>query len=423
MENGRMSKTRRVVITGLGTVNPLGNDVATFWEGIRQGRSGVGAITRFDTAALDVKIAAEVKAFEPERWIDPKAARKMALFTQYGVAATAQAMQDAGLSRETIDPERTGIYIGNGIGGYEIIEESMSKYLAQGPRRILPLTVPQIISNEAAGNIAMAHGIKGFALTSVTACASGTDALGAALDMIRSGRCEVCVSGGTESAITGFGIGGFQIIRALSSGFNDTPAKASRPFDRDRDGFVMGEGAGILILESLEHAQARGARIYAELAGYGVSCDAYHLTAPDPEGTGGARAIALALEDADVKPEAVQYYNAHGTSTPLNDPLETKMIKRAFGDHARSMKISSTKSMTGHLIAAAGAVEALACVLAIRDGFYPPTINLDNQDVEGGCDLDYVPNQGVSGDIEVAASGSLGFGGHNAVVVIRRFRP
>ena len=418
-----MNTTRRVVITGLGTVNPLGNDVPAFWEGIRQGRSGVGAITRFDAAALDVKIAAEVKNFEPERWIEPKAARKMARFTQYAVAATAQAMQDAGLSRETINPERTGIYIGNGIGGYEIIEESMAKYLAHGPRRILPLTVPQIISNEAAGNIAMAYGIKGFALTSVTACASGTDALGAALDMIRAGRCEVCVSGGTESAITGFGIGGFQIIRALSSGFNDSPAKASRPFDRDRDGFVMGEGAGILILESLEHAQARGARIYAELAGYGVSCDAYHLTAPDPEGAGGARAITLALEDAGVAPDAVQYYNAHGTSTPLNDPLETTMIKQAFGDHARRMKVSSTKSMTGHLIAAAGAVEALACVLAIRDGFYPPTINLDNQDVEGGCDLDYVPNHGVDGDIDVAASGSLGFGGHNAVVVIRRFRP
>ncbi|NLF22778.1 MAG: beta-ketoacyl-ACP synthase II [Lentisphaerae bacterium] len=418
-----MNTTRRVVITGLGTVNPLGNDVPAFWEGIRQGRSGVGAITRFDAAALDVKIAAEVKNFEPERWIEPKAARKMARFTQYAVAATAQAMQDAGLSRETINPERTGIYIGNGIGGYEIIEESMAKYLAHGPRRILPLTVPQIISNEAAGNIAMAYGIKGFALTSVTACASGTDALGAALDMIRAGRCEVCVSGGTESAITGFGIGGFQIIRALSSGFNDSPAKASRPFDRDRDGFVMGEGAGILILESLEHAQARGARIYAELAGYGVSCDAYHLTAPDPEGAGGARAITLALEDAGVARDAVQYYNAHGTSTPLNDPLETTMIKQAFGDHARRMKVSSTKSMTGHLIAAAGAVEALACVLAIRDGFYPPTINLDNQDVEGGCDLDYVPNHGVDGDIDVAASGSLGFGGHNAVVVIRRFRP
>lgn len=418
-----MNTTRRVVITGLGTVNPLGNDVPAFWEGIRQGRSGVGAITRFDAAALDVKIAAEVKNFEPERWIEPKAARKMARFTQYAVAATAQAMQDAGLSRETINPERTGIYIGNGIGGYEIIEESMAKYLAHGPRRILPLTVPQIISNEAAGNIAMAYGIKGFALTSVTACASGTDALGAALDMIRAGRCEVCVSGGTESAITGFGIGGFQIIRALSSGFNDSPAKASRPFDRDRDGFVMGEGAGILVLESLEHAQARGARIYAELAGYGVSCDAYHLTAPDPEGAGGARAITLALEDAGVAPDAVQYYNAHGTSTPLNDPLETTMIKQAFGDHARRMKVSSTKSMTGHLIAAAGAVEALACVLAIRDGFYPPTINLDNQDVEGGCDLDYVPNHGVDGDIDVAASGSLGFGGHNAVVVIRRFRP
>ncbi len=413
---------RRVVITGLGTVNPVGNDVASFWEGIREGRSGVGRITRVDASALEVKIAAEVKGFNPDQWMDAKAARKMALFSQYAVAATAQALKDAGLDRESIDPFRTGIYIGNGIGGYEVIEESMGKYFAQGPRRILPLTVPEIISNEAAGNIAMAFGIKGFALTSVTACASGTDALGAALDMLRAGRCDVCVSGGTESAITGFGLGGFQIIRALSTKYNDTPEKASRPFDRDRDGFIMGEGAGILVLETLEHAQARGARIYAELAGYGVSCDAYHLTAPDPEGGGGARAITLALQDAGVAPDAVQYYNAHGTSTPLNDPLETKMIKLAFGDHARRLKISSTKSMTGHLIAAAGAVEAIACTLAIRDGFFPPTINLDHQDVEGGCDLDYVPNTGVEGEIDVAVSGSLGFGGHNAVVVIRKCR-
>ena len=413
---------RRVVITGMGTVNPIGNDVASFWEGIREGRSGVGRITRFDASALEVKIAAEVKGFNPDQWMDAKAARKMALFSQYAVAATAQALKDAGLDRGSINPFRTGIYIGNGIGGYEVIEESMGKYFAQGPRRILPLTVPEIISNEAAGNIAMAFGIKGFALTSVTACASGTDALGAALDMLRAGRCDVCVSGGTESAITGFGLGGFQIIRALSSKYNDTPEKASRPFDRDRDGFIMGEGAGILVLETLEHAQARGARIYAELAGYGVSCDAYHLTAPDPEGGGGARAITLALQDAGVAPDAVQYYNAHGTSTPLNDPLETKMIKRAFGDHARRLKVSSTKSMTGHLIAAAGAVEAIVCTLAIRDGFFPPTINLDHQDIEGGCDLDYVPNTGVEGEIDVAVSGSLGFGGHNAVVVIRKCR-
>ncbi len=417
-----MQQRRRVVVTGLGTINPIGNDVETFWQSVRQGRSGVGPITRFDPSALDVRIAAEVKEFDPTRWIDVKAARKMALFSQYAVAAAAQALQDAGLESGAIDAERTGIYLGNGIGGYEIIEESMGKYFASGPRRIMPLTVPQIISNEAAGNIAMAFGIKGFALTSVTACASGTDALGAALDMIRSGRCDVCVSGGTESAITGFGIGGFQVIRALATKYNDAPEKASRPFDKERDGFIMGEGAGILILEELEHAKARGAGIYAELAGYGVSCDAYHLTAPDPEGTGGARAISLALADAGIRPEDVQYYNAHGTSTPLNDPLETKMLKNAFGDHAYKLKVSSTKSMVGHLIAAAGAVEAIATVLAIRDSFYPPTINLDTPDIEAGCDLDYVPHRGVTGEIEVAASGSLGFGGHNGVIVIRRYR-
>ncbi len=414
---------RRVAITGLGTVNPLGNDVAAFWEGIRQGRSGIGPITRFDASTLEVRIAGEVKDFRPEQWIEPRAARKMALFSQYAVAATAQALRDAGLGRENLDPLRTGILIGNGIGGYEVLEESMSKYLAHGPRRILPLTVPMIIANEAAGNIAMAFGIKGFALTTVTACASGADALGGALEMIRAGRCDVCVSGGTEAALTGFGVSGFHILRTLASKFNDRPQQASRPFDRDRDGFVMAEGAGILVLEEMEHARARGATIHAELAGYGVSCDAYHLTAPDPEGEGGARAIALALADAGVAPEEVQYYNAHGTSTPVNDPLETRMIKRAFGAHARRMKVSSTKSMTGHLIAAAGAVEAIACVLAIRDGFYPPTINLDNPDVEAGCDLDYVPRQGVPGEIDVAVSGSLGFGGHNAMLVLRKCRP
>jgi len=282
------------------------------------------------------------------------------------------------------------------------------------------MTVPMMITNEAAGNIAMRLGIHGPAQTLATACASGTDAIGMALDMVRSGRADVVVTGGTEAAVTEFAMGGFCMLKALSTAFNDRPEKASRPFDKDRDGFVLGEGAGVIIIESEEHAKARGARIHAELAGYGASCDAYHLTAPDPEGTGGAAAISLAIEDAGLKPEDIDYYNAHGTSTQMNDPIETQMVKKAFGEHAYAMKVSSTKSMTGHMIAAAGAVEAIVCALAIRDGFFPPTVNLDKPDEE--CDLDYVPNVGVSGPIEAAASGSLGFGGHNACLVLRKYR-
>lgn len=410
---------RRIVITGLGTVNPIGNTVDDTWAGIRAGKSGIGPITRFDTEGHDVKIAAEVKGFDPNLWIDAKNARKMALFSQFAVASAVQAYRDAGLEGAGVDPVRIGISVGNGIGGFEILEASMKRYFDGGPRRMMPLTVPEIISNEASANIAKELGIKGFALTSMTACTSGTDAIGAALDMLRLGRCDVCLAGGTESCLVGFPVSGFNIIHALSTR-NDEPEKSSRPFDKDRDGFVMGEGAAVLVLESYEHAKARGAKIYAELAGYGLSCDAYHLTAPDPSGEQGTRAIRLALEDAGLKPEDVDYYNAHGTSTPMNDPLETKMLKEAFGDHVRKMKVSSTKSMTGHLIAASGALEALICTLAIRDGFYPPTINLDNPDIEAGCDLDYVAGKGVEGDIRVALSGSLGFGGHNGVLAFRK---
>ncbi len=412
---------RRIVITGLGTVNPIGNTVEDTWNGIRAGKSGVGPVTRFNTEGHDVRIAAEVKGFNPNDWMDPKNARKMALFTQFAVASAVQAFRDAGLAGTAFDPNRIGISIGNGIGGFEILEASMKKYFEGGPRRMMPLTVPEIISNEASANVAKELGIKGFALTSMTACTSGTDAIGAALDMLRLGRCDICLAGGTESCLVGFPVSGFSIIHALSTR-NDAPEKASRPFDKDRDGFVMGEGAAILVLEEYGHAKARGAKIYAELAGYGLSCDAYHLTAPDPSGEQGTRAIRLALEDAGLKPDEVDYYNAHGTSTPMNDPLETKMLKEAFGDHVRKMKVSSTKSMTGHLIAASGALEALFCALAIRDGFYPPTINLDNPDVEAGCDLDYVANKGVEGEINVALSGSLGFGGHNGVLAFRKVK-
>jgi len=425
----------RVVVTGMGAISPIGNTVEEFSASLKAGKSGVGPITLFDASDFDVKIAGEVKNFDPSRWINKKDARKMARFTQFAVAAAAQALEQAGLvepfSAQAVgegeeskpklicNPDKTGIVLGNGIGGWEVVEESFRKMIASGPRRMLPLTVPLMINNEAAGNISMIYGTRGPAFTQVTACASGTDALGQALDLIRSGRCDGVISGGTEAAIVPFAIGGFQMLKALSTKRNHEPEKASRPFDADRDGFVMGEGAGILILESEEHAKKRGAKILAEFAGYGATADAYHITAPDPTGEGGARAIKAALVDGGVKPEEVQYYNAHGTSTEINDPTETKMIKIAFGDHAYNMKVSSTMSMTGHCIAGGGGLEAIACILAITEGFYPPTINLENPDP--ACDLDYVPNKVQYGTIDVAASGSLGFGGHNGVVVFRRY--
>ncbi|MBU0927191.1 MAG: beta-ketoacyl-ACP synthase II [Spirochaetes bacterium] len=409
----------KAVITGMGVVSPIGNDIDTFWAAIKAGKSGLGPITRFDASGFDSRIAAEVKDFDPSAYMDKKDARKMALFTQFAVAASVQAWRQAGLEGSSVDLERTAVVLGNGIGGIEIFEQSHAKLLESGPSRMLPLTVPMMIGNEAAGNVAIRFGIKGPVMTTVTACASGTDALGQALDMVRSGRADVVVAGGTEGAISAFAVGAFCMLKALSTKYNDTPQKASRPFDADRDGFVIGEGAGVVIVESEAHARARGARILVELAGYGASCDAYHITAPEPSGDGGAMAIRLALKDARIAPEGVAYYNAHGTSTQMNDPIETQMVKKAFGEHSKRMKVSSTKSMTGHMIAAAGAVEAIVCALAIRDGFFPPTINLDRADE--ACDLDCVPKVGVSGTIDAAASASLGFGGHNACVVLRKY--
>ncbi|MDR2716820.1 MAG: beta-ketoacyl-ACP synthase II, partial [Treponema sp.] len=398
-------------------------------ESLKAGKSGIGPITQFDTAGFDVTIAGEIKDFDPGLWMDKKEARKMARFTQLAVAATAQALTDAGLMGEAnadgkrpvkSNPDRTGIVMGNGIGGFEVVTESYKKLFDAGPKRMLPLTVPMMIPNEAAGNVSMMFGVRGPAFTQVTACASGTDALGQALDMIRAGRCDVVIAGGTESTIVPFAVGGFQMLKALSTKRCNEPQKASRPFDVDRDGFVIAEGSGVLIVESEEHAKARGAKILAEFAGYGASADAYHITAPDPTGTSGANAVKLAIADAGLKPEDIQYYNAHGTSTEINDPTETKMLKMVFGDHAYKMKVSSTKSMTGHCVAGGGGIEAIACILAIRDGFYPPTINLDNPDPE--CDLDYVPNKAQYGEINAAASGSLGFGGHNGVVVFKKYK-
>jgi 3-oxoacyl-[acyl-carrier-protein] synthase II len=418
----------KVVVTGMGLISPLGNSVDAYRDSLKAGKSGVGPITAFDTTGFDVTIAAEVRDFDPSRWIEKKDARKMCRFTQFAAAAAAQALEEAGLAgaadengrrKITSDPEKTGVVLGNGIGGFEVVTESFKKLFDSGPRRMLPLTIPLMIPNEAAANIAILFGIQGPAFTQVTACASGTDALGQALDLIRSGRCDVAVAGGTESCIVPFAIGGFQMLKALSVKRGHEPEKASRPFDADRDGFVLGEAAGVLILESEDHAKKRGAKILAEFAGYGATCDAYHITSPAPSGEGGGRAIKNALADAGLRPEEIQYYNAHGTSTEINDPTETSMIKYAFGDHAYKMKVSSTKSMTGHCVAGSGGLEAIACVLAIREGFYPPTINLDNPDP--ACDLDYVPNKAQYGEISAAASGSLGFGGHNGVVVFKKY--
>jgi 3-oxoacyl-[acyl-carrier-protein] synthase II len=419
---------RKVVVTGMGVISPIGNSVEDFCAALKAGKSGVGPITSFDTAGFDVTIAAEIKDFDASRWIDKKDARKMSRFTQIAAAASVQALEQAGLlgaantegkRRVLSEPYKTGVVLGNGIGGFETVSESFRKLFESGPKRMLPLTVPLMIANEAAGNISMLFGTKGPAFTQVTACASGTDALGQALDLIRAGRCEVIIAGGTEACIVPFSVGAFQMLKALSTKRCGEPEKASRPFDADRDGFVLGEGSGVLVLESEEHAKKRGAKIIAEFAGYGASADAYHITAPDPCGEGGGMAIKQAIEDAGLKPADIQYYNAHGTSTEINDPTETRMIKYAFGDHAYKMKISSTKSMTGHCVAGGGGIEAVACVLAITEGFFPPTINLDNPDPE--CDLDYVPNKVQYGEINAAASGSLGFGGHNGVVVFRKY--
>jgi len=410
----------RVVVTGMGTINSLAHNVNDFWAAIKAGKSGITLNDRFDTTEFPTKIAGLVKDFKAGNYIDGKEARKMALFTQYACVAATEAMNQAGLKAGDVDPERAGVIIGNGIGGFEVIEESLKKLWSSGPTRVPPMTIPKMITNECPGNVAIMFNCQGPVYTVTTACASATDAIGNAAMVIKAGRADMVITGGTEAAVTELGIAGFNVIQALSTKYNDTPEKASRPFDKDRDGFVNAEGAGILILESLEHAQKRGAKIIAELAGYGMTCDANHLTAPHPEGLGAARAMTMALKDAGMAPEDIDYINAHGTSTPTNDPLETLSIKKTFGDYAYKLKVSSTKSMTGHTVGAAGGVEAIVAIKAMEDGFFPPTINLDEPDP--ACDLDYVPNVGVSGKIDAVMSNSLGFGGHNGVVIFKRFK-
>lgn len=416
---------RRVVVTGLGAVTPIGNNVNDMWQSIREGKSGIDKIKNFDTTGYKTQIAGEVKDFDVTQFVDSKEARKMARFTKFAAGAAAMALADAKITKAQLDGElgdKTGIILGIGIGGFEVLENSMGKYFNAGPSRVPPLSIPMLIPNEAPGNISMMFNIRGPSLSLATACASGTDALGAALDQIRSGRVDVCLAGGAESTVTGYGISAFSVLQTLATSYNDDPTKASRPFDKKREGFVMGEGSAVLVLEELEHAKKRGAHIYAEFAGYGASSDAYHITSPRPDGSGGALAIKNALADAKLDATAIDYYNAHGTSTPVNDPSETQMLKLALGEHAYKIKVSSTKSMTGHCLGAAGAIEAAICVKAIQDGFFPATINLDEPDLEAGCDLDYVANKGVEGAINCAASGSLGFGGHNGVVIFTKYK-
>ncbi|MCM1566438.1 MAG: beta-ketoacyl-ACP synthase II [Candidatus Dehalobacter alkaniphilus] len=407
----------RVVITGIGAVTPLGNDAATFWQGIKEGKCGIGPITAFDTTDHKVKIGAEIKNFDPEMHLDKKEAKRMDRYCQLAVVAAEQAYEDAGLKAAEIDPERLGVLVGSGIGGLLTIEEQHSRLTEKGPGRVSPFFIPMAISNMASGNIAIKLGAKGINYSIVTACASATHSIGEAFWKIRDGQADMIVTGGAEAPITPLAVAGFTSMTALSNS-NDVN-RASIPFDKERDGFVIGEGAGILVLESLEHARKRNARIYGEVVGYGATCDAYHMTAPAPGGEGAARAMKLALADAGIGPEEISYINPHGTGTPYNDKFETEAIKAIFGEKAYQIPVSSTKSMTGHLLGAAGAIEAIICAKALQEGFVPPTIGYQVKDEE--CDLDYVPNCGRNMDLTYALSNSLGFGGHNATIILKKW--
>ena len=416
---------KKVLITGIGMVTAVGNGKAATWEAVKAGKPGVGRITSFDPSRCTSQVAAEVKGFDEyalaSGLIDKKAMRHMARFSQYAVASANEAWKDAGFTEANRpDMDRVGTILGVGIGGLEVTGESFKTLFERGPDRLSPLAIPELIANEGAGNIAIALGAKGPCQVVTTACASSTDALGVALDLIRAGRADVVIAGGAEATIMEFTIGGFMKEKALSTKFNDTPERACRPFNVDRDGFVMGEGAAVLILESEEHARARGAQAYAELAGYGASCDAYHITAPDPSGDGAVKAIEIALKDAGVTDKTtVDYINAHGTSTPLNDKMETTAFKRVFGEEqAKKINISSTKPFHGHCLGATGAIEAALTALAIKESFVPATLNYENPDPE--LDLNYTPNVGVARDIRVAVSSSLGFGGHNGILVFKK---
>ena len=406
----------RVVVTGMGAITPIGLTVEEFWENVKAQKVGIGAITKFDTTDFKVKLAAEVKGFDAQAYMDFKQAKRMDLFSQYAVAAAGQAIKDAGLDMEKEDAYRVGTSIGSGIGSLDAMEREHKKLLERGPGRINPLLVPLMITNMAAGNVSIAYGLKGKNINVVTACATGTNSIGEAYRSIQCGDADVMVCGGTESSITPIGIGGFTALTALST--STDPLRASLPFDKNRNGFVMGEGAGVLILEEYEHALKRGAKIYCEIAGYGSTCDANHVTAPLEDGSMAAQAMTEAVKDAGIKPENIDYINAHGTSTKLNDKGETNAIKMAFGEHAYKLAVSSTKSMTGHMLGASGAVEAIISALAVKNDIIPPTINYQVPDDD--CDLDIVPNKARESRVDYAMSNSLGFGGHNASIVLRK---
>lgn len=408
---------RRVVVTGMGVMTPIGNELDLFWEHLKLGKSGVGPIRSFDVDDYSTRIAACNEDFNPENYMERRDARRMDRFVQFAVAASLKALEHAGLDvQEDTDPERVGVYVGSGIGGLSTWEKQHTALLEKGPRRVSPFFIPMMIGNMASGQVSMITGAKGPNSTSVTACATGTHSIGDSFRLIQHGEADVMICGGAEATITPIGLAGFSAMRAISTR-NDEPEKASRPFDKERDGFVMGEGSGVLILESLEHAKSRGAKIYAELIGYGMSGDAHHMTDPDPNGA--ARCMTQAIKDAQIAPTDVHYINAHGTSTPVGDISETTAIKTAFGDHAYKLAVSSTKSMTGHLLGAAGGVESVICGLTLYHGIIAPTINLEFPD--DACDLDYVPNKARESDVQIAMSNSFGFGGHNATIILKKY--
>lgn len=411
---------KRIVVTGMGALTPLGNDVATFWEGLVAGKSGIGPVTAFDTEQYPCKVGGEVKDFDPGQYMDPKDAKRNDRYTQLAVAATRMAMQDASLDvKDLADPVRFGCIIGSGIGGLDTIEKQTFKLWESGPRRVSPFMIPMLISNMASGVVAIEVGAMGPNYGIVSACATASHAIGDCLRILRAGEADVMLAGGSEASITRVGYAGFCNMKAMGTSYNDEPTRASRPFDSRRDGFIMGEGAGVLVLETLEHARARGARILCEVAGHAATCDAYHITSPDPEGKGLQACIRNAMADSGIALEEVNYINAHGTSTPYNDKTETAAIKAVFGENAYKIKVSSTKSMTGHLLGAAGGIEAIACIQTIMTGRIAPTINYENPDPD--CDLNYVPNKGIEMPVKVALSNNLGFGGHNATIVFKAF--
>lgn len=414
-----MKYLKRVVVTGVGLITSLGTGVEKSWNGLIEGKTGIDKITAFDCTDFPSKVAGEVKDFNPEDYIDKKEIKKLARYTQFAIAATKMALDDSGLVINEENAERVGVIVSSGIGGLEVLEEQHEKLLKDGPKRISPFMIPAMIENMGAGNVSIYFGTKGINKSVVTACASGTHSIGDAFEAIKAGRADAIIAGGTEACITPLGTGGFCALKALATKFNDTPEKASRPFNADRDGFVMGEGAGVVILEELESAKKRGAKIYAEMVGYGETGDAYHMTAPAPNGEGAARAIKMALAEGNIDITEVDYINAHGTSTPANDKNETAAIKTVFGEHAYKLHVSSTKGATGHALGGAGGMEGVIIALTIKNGIIPPTINYETPDPD--CDLNYVPNSAIKKEVRVALSNSLGFGGHNGVIAMRKY--